>query len=96
MNTNYVLVKEYCTRANIEPEFILDLGNEGLLEITIVDNEHSLDISQLDLLERYIRWHYDLEVNIAGIDVIQNLLNRIEEMQSEMTRLQHIARMLDK
>lgn len=96
MNTNYIIIKEYCKQTNTEPEFILDLESEGLIEISIIDNEQYLSTSQLDILERYIRWHYDLNINTAGIDVIQNLLDKIDDMQSEMNRLREIVRLIEK
>lgn len=96
MNSELIIINEYCTRSDVEPEFIFSLEQEGLIEISIVDNKQYIHISQLDALERYIRWHYDLSVNIEGIDIIQNLLNRIDEMQAEILHLKEIAKLLDK
>lgn len=96
MNSELIIINEYCSQSHIEPEFIFSLEHEGLIEISIVDNERYIHISQLDALERYIRWHYDLSVNIEGIDIIQNLLNRMDEMQSEILHLKEIAKLLDK
>ena len=39
-----------------------------------------------------IRMHYELDINLEGIDAISNLLERVEEMQHEMTRLQNRLR----
>ncbi|NDV68695.1 chaperone modulator CbpM [Dysgonomonas sp. 25] len=94
MNSELIIIKEYCMYSNVEPEFIMDLGEEGLIEIYIVDNEPHIQASQLEMLERYIRWHYDLSVNVAGIDVIRNLLDKMDEMQREIDRLREIARLI--
>ena len=35
-----------------------------------------------------MRLYYDLEINMAGIDTIRHLLNRMQSLQQEMKRLQ--------
>ena len=87
MQQEFIIVSEYCIQSRIDPDFIVQLENEGLIEIRIIGGERYIHISQLKSLEQYTRWYYDLSVNVAGIDIIQNLLNRIDEMQDEMTRL---------
>lgn len=95
MNTELIIIKEYCIQNQIEPEFIIQLENEGLIQINIIENERYIHVSQLKLLDRYIRWHYDLAINIEGIDVIQNLLYRIDDMQKEILHLRERLRLID-
>jgi hypothetical protein len=95
MNTELIIIKEYCIRNQIEPEFIIQLENEGLIQINIIENERYIHVSQMKLLDQYIRWHYDLAINIEGIDVIQNLLYRIDDMQKEILRLRERLRLID-
>lgn len=95
MKSEYIIVKEYCTYNRIEPDFIVQLEDEGLIEINSFDDEEYIHISQLKNLEQYTRWHYELSVNIAGIDVMQNLLNKISEMQDEINRLKQQIRLID-
>lgn len=95
MNTELIIIKEYCIQNQIDPEFIIQLENEGLIEINIIENEQYIHISQLNLLDQYIRWHYDLAINIEGIDVIQNLLHKINDMQKEILHLREQLRLMD-
>ena len=95
MNSEYIVIKEYCTYNQIEPDFIVQLEDEGLIEVSSFDKERYIHISQLKNLEQYVRWHYELSVNIAGIDIMQNLLGRIEDMQSEINRLKQQLRLID-
>ncbi len=95
MNTELIIIKEYCIQNQIDPEFIIQLENEGLIEINIIENEQYIHVSQLSLLDQYIRWHYDLSINIEGIDVIQNLLQKINDMQKEILRLRQQLRLMD-
>lgn len=95
MNTELIIIKEYCTQNQIEPDFIIRLENEGLIEISNIDEEQYIHISQLKLLDQYTRWYYDLSINIEGIDVIQNLLNKIDDMQKEIFHLRERLRLID-
>lgn len=87
MKSELIIISEYCSYNNIEPDFIIELENEGLIELYIEDNERYIHESQLKRLDQYARWHYDLSINVAGIDVIQNLLDRINQMEHDMNRL---------
>lgn len=95
MNTELIIISEYCSYSQIEPEFIFNLQEVGLIELLEQDDEFYITTSQLKDLERYTRWHYDLSINAEGIDVIQNLMNRIEELQGEVNRLKAISKLLD-
>lgn len=95
MNTELIIIREYCIQSQIEPDFIEQLENEGLIELTIIDDESYIDISQLRDLEQYARWHYDLSINVEGIDVIKNLLERIDNMQDEIVQLKQRLRLID-
>jgi len=87
MQTDLIIVSEYCRISNIEPSFLEDLDDDGLIKIENVDGEKYLLKSQLDQVERYARLHYDLSINMEGLDAIHNLLDRIEDMQSEIDKL---------
>lgn len=95
MNTELIIIREYCIKSQIDPDFIVRLEAEGLIEITVIDNESYIDISQLRNLEQYARWYYDLSVNVEGIDVIRNLLDRMDDMQDEIFRLREKLRLID-
>lgn len=95
MNSELIIIHEYCSQNQVEPDFIVQLENEGLIQISIVDNERYIHISQLRHLDQYVRWYYDLSINVAGIDVIQNLLDKIDTMQDEILRLKEQLRLID-
>ncbi|WP_101689823.1 chaperone modulator CbpM [Dysgonomonas massiliensis] len=95
MDTELIIVSEYCSQNRIEPEFLFSLEEVGLVDFIKRNDEYYLYISQLGDLDRYVRWHYELSINAEGIDVIQNLMNRINEMQGEISRLKEIIRLLE-
>lgn len=95
MNSELIIIRDYCIQSQIEPDFILQLEDEGLIELMIMDNEQYIHSSQLKSLEQYVSWHYDLSINVAGISVIRNLLDRIKNMENEIHQLKQQTRLLD-
>ncbi len=87
MENDLIIIREYCEKSHIEPDFLLSLEDGGLIEIQRIDGEQYLLASQLRELEKYCHFYYDLSINIEGIDVIHNLLERIETLQKEVDQL---------
>lgn len=87
MQTDLIIVREFCQKCDIDPSFIISLEEDGLIDIREVDGERYILESQLQDLERFIHWHEDLSVNIAGIGVIHELMGRLHAMQREMEQL---------
>ena len=81
--------KEFCTSHNLEVSFIYTLQQYGLLEVTTIEETVYLPASELPQAERIARLHSDLGINIEGIDAIKHLLQRITEMQDEITMLKN-------
>lgn len=94
METDLIIVSEYCQKCHIDPSFIVLLEDGGLIDVRIIGGEHYLLLSQLQELERYTRMYYDLSINIEGIDAIRHLLERMKNMQNEMDRLKQELRVL--
>lgn len=90
MKTGLIIIEEYCNNSQVEPSFIDLLENEGLIEIEIVEGKHYIRESQLQDLERFANWYYDLSINIEGIDVIQNLLQKVQKMEQELYSLRKL------
>lgn len=84
MQTDLIIIGEYCQKSHVDPDFVEMLGEGGLIDILEEGNEHYLLASQLHDLERYSRMYYDLAINVEGIDAIHHLLERIEDMQREI------------
>lgn len=95
MDTELIIISEYCSHSQIDPQFIFNLQEVGLIELIQQDNEYYIYSSQLRDLERYTRWHYELSINVEGIDVVQNLMNRMEEMEKEITYLKERIRLIE-
>lgn len=81
---NLVLVEQLCSNCDVEFSFINSLNDLGLIEIIVLENKEYISNEQLKDVERAIRFHYELNINIEGIDVISNLLTQINDLQQEL------------
>ncbi|WP_353185406.1 chaperone modulator CbpM [Parapedobacter lycopersici] len=82
-----IAVHEFCVHHHAEITFIRALGESGLIEVVTVDNEYYVSPDQLPDLERWVRFHYDLDINLEGIEAIQHLLQQMKTMQDELKAL---------
>jgi len=92
---NLIPANEFCLHHNIEVSFINSLQDYGLIEFTIIDDNPFIAASQLTELEKLLRLRYDLDINLEGIDVIIDLLKRLESMQEEMAILKNRLRLYE-
>jgi len=86
---------EFCTCHNIEFSFMRNLQEFGMIELVTRQEVSYIPESQLEKLEKILRLHEDLEINVEGIDAINHLLQRIGEMQSEIIRLENRLRLYE-
>jgi DNA-binding transcriptional MerR regulator len=84
-----IIIEEYIRHSHIEPQFIALLEENDLIHPKKVKNKRYLHPDELNDLECYARLHYDLSINIEGIDAIRYLLERINALQEEMHDLRN-------
>ena len=92
---NLIDINEICASHNIEISFIISLQKTGLIEIISVDDAMYIETEQLYQLEKWINLHYDLDINIEGIETINYLLDRIRTLQNEIGELRNRLRLYE-
>lgn len=81
---NLISLSILCERYKLEDAFFKSLGEYDLVEIVEVNEERFLHLEQISDLERILRFYNDLEINLAGIEVINNLLKKIDSLEKEL------------
>lgn len=71
------LVKIY----NIEITFFDELVDVGLLNVETENEIRYLLYEDLPVFERFTNWHYDLEINLPGLEVISDMLRKMEDLK---------------
>ncbi|MFC0427053.1 chaperone modulator CbpM [Chryseobacterium scophthalmum] len=65
---------------NIEITFFDELVDSGLLNIETDNEIRYLMYEDLPTFERFANWHYDLEINLPGLEVINNMLQKMKNL----------------
>lgn len=90
-----ILTEEICSRYEIEYSFIKDLEEHDLIACSVVEQTTYLAADNLSDLERFIRLHYDLHINMEGLEAVTHLLQRIENMQDQINQLENRLQLFD-
>ena len=83
-----IAANDFCVYHNVEYTFITSLHEAGLVEITIINETTFIPQAELQKLEKLISLH-ELDINIAGIEAISHLLERVEKLQEDMRYLKN-------
>ena len=83
----------FCANHNIEISFINSLQQTGLIEITTIKETGFIDSNQLQQLEKIVRFYYELDINLEGIETITHLLQRVSSLQDEIIALRNRLRL---
>lgn len=88
-NDRFIDLQQFCDHYRVEVSFVKTLHEFGLVQITQVEEIECLDKDCLGEIERMMHLHYDLEINLEGVEAIHHLLSRVREMQKELTLLRN-------
>ena len=82
-----VLANEFCLHHKIEMSFITSLKESGLIDIMTIEEKIFVPVNQLHQLEKMMRMHYEMDINIEGVETVTFLLQRMHTMQQQITQL---------
>lgn len=86
---------EFCIHHNIELSFIYSLNESGLIEITTIEENIFVPVSQLNHLEKLVRLYHEMDINLEGIETITYLLKRMNDMQQQIIMLTNKLRIYE-
>ena len=72
---------------NIEITFFDELVTSGLLNIHTENEIRYLMYEDLPTFERFTNWHYDLEINLPGLEVIHEMLKKMDDLRQKNREL---------
>jgi MerR HTH family regulatory protein len=83
-NDPLIPADQFCAQHNVELSFIGTLHENGLINIVTVEHTQFIPQDHLPDLEKLVRLHYELDINLEGLEAITYLLERIENLQNEL------------
>lgn len=94
-NPNLTAAHDFCSYHEIDITLISSFEEAGLIELVVVDEKSFIPETQLPQLERMVRLHHDLDINLPGIEAITHLLQRVHTMQQDMLELRNRLRIYE-
>jgi hypothetical protein len=96
MKTKYLIaIDDFCANHNIDVSFISSLEKTGLIEITTIEHSGFIEAGQLLQLEKYVRFYYEMDINLEGIETVTYLLQKINTLQHELGTLRNRLRLYE-
>jgi hypothetical protein len=90
MNEKHLIpTQTLCMHYNIEVSFVDTLNKMGLIQIEIIEETPFIHKDQISDLEKILRLHNELNVNLEGIDIVFNLLEKERQLQNEVNALKN-------
>lgn len=71
----------------VEASFLDELQSSGLIEIVIEEEDRYIEYNYLQEIEQFVRWHYELEINMEGIEALHHMLQQVRNLQSDVAQL---------
>ncbi|WP_300597981.1 chaperone modulator CbpM [Niabella sp.] len=88
-NIHSISVEQCCAYYRIEVAFIQSLNEHGLIELMQQEEGVFIGYEQLTDLEKYRHMHYDLDINMEGLETIAHLLGKMRALQTEIRALRN-------
>lgn len=93
---HFILIETLCVQYQIERKFMDELHEIGLIQIETIEHEKFIHQDSIGDLEKMIRLHHELNVNLEGIDVVFNLLQNEMRLREEIHALKNRLRIYEK
>jgi chaperone modulatory protein CbpM len=79
-----ILIDTLCTHLKVDLSFFSHLNEIGLIEIKEIEKLAYIPEDKVEKTEKMIRMYQELDLNIESIDVVFNLLQKIENLQKDL------------
>ncbi|MFO7822350.1 MAG: chaperone modulator CbpM [Cyclobacterium sp.] len=85
---SYIPIDLFCKTCGVEIAFVQKLSDYGLCEVVIVEEKSYILPDQVSDLEKLSRLHYEMEINLEGLQAIVHLQEKIKALKEEVDLLQ--------
>lgn len=88
-------IEQLCLHYEVETSLFHDLQEFDRIEILSIEETYFIHEDTLNVVEKVVRMQKDLNINLEGVDVILNLLDQVNELQTELNMLKNKLRIYD-
>jgi len=91
----YITLTNLCAHYQVDRSFFSNLNDYGLIKIETIAQSQYIDKDKISEIEKILRIHNGLDVNIEGTDVIIYLLQKIERLQNDLNSVKNRLRIYE-
>lgn len=91
----FIQIDQLCRHYQVEMAFFSDLHEFGIIEITTIEDLSFIHEDKITVVEKIIRIHKDLNINLEGIDTVLNLLVKLNDLQTELNTVKNRLRLYE-
>lgn len=84
-----IATEELCERYKVEHTFIRSLNESGLIEVITIERREYIPGNKMAEFEKMCRLHYELNINIEGLEAVQHLLKQLTKLQEKNRQLRN-------
>jgi enoyl-[acyl-carrier-protein] reductase (NADH) len=88
-NENLIPVEQLCKTYEVDFTFVQALSENDLLKIITIEEKSFISEADVASLEKMMRLHFDLGINLEGLDAVVHLLNKLNSLQDELIHLKN-------
>ncbi len=92
---NFIPAQTLCMHYNIEISFVREMGNMGLIQLELIEQDQFIHQDEIGTLEKILRLHHELNMNLESIDVVLNLLEKEQALREEVAALKNRLRLYE-
>jgi hypothetical protein len=82
-----ISIQQFCSLYETPTSFFDDLHEYEIIKFKVVDNTKHIKLKDISTVEKLMRLHFDLNINMEGLDAIVHLTNQINDLQKEINHL---------
>ncbi len=79
-----ILLSHYCQQTRTSLEFIESLQEYGFIQVLLIEEHNYVHPQDIVEIERVNRLQEELGINLEGIDAINHMLQKVNQLEKEL------------
>src|SRR5678815_1052151 len=92
---NCIAIEEFCTHHGVQVTLIREFADLGLVHLQERGQQDFVPEAEIEKLERMIRLHSELGINIEGLEIILNMRDQLVSLNSELETIRYRLQQLE-
>ncbi len=86
MKKELIAIEVFCSHCQVELNFVKNLSEFGLVELVEEEEKLFVPAYEIDQLERFTRLHYEVGINLEGLEAIHHLLQKLNKSKEALKK----------